>query len=149
LLQFLQDRFGIPLELFDSYDLYKRSSTVWLLNKDHRLRDLAALRVESVGFLLLRWVQTRLKPTSAALQLLGSHLNKNVVRLTREQLGELVERSVIKGDFADSPGYVAIAINSLVIGCALYVPGRLISQIPRHMFTSQTWKHIKDSSAVR
>jgi len=142
LLEFWQERFGIPNAFFDCYDLYKRGSTFWLLNKDHRLTDLAALRVEFVGFLLLRWVQTRLKPTSAALQLLGSHLNKNIVRLTPEQLRDLVEKSEIEGDFADSPGYVAIVTNSLVIGCALYVPGRLISQLPRHMFTVQTWDHI-------
>ena len=143
LLAFLQERFGIPRTLFNRYDLYKRGTTVWLLNKDPRLRDLAALKVESVGFLLLRWVQSRLKPTSAALQLFGNHLNKNIVRLTPEQLRDLVERTELEGDFAASPGYVATVTDSLVIGCALYVPGRLISQFPRHMFTSQMWQHMK------
>jgi len=106
------------------------------------LRDLASLQVESVGMPLLRWVGTHLKPTSVALQLFGAHADKNVVILPSDQLRELVESKEIKSEFAGSPGYVIVASNSLIIGCALYLPGRLISQFPRHMFTSQTWEYV-------
>jgi hypothetical protein len=57
-------------------------------------------------------------------------------------LRDLVEIKEIKSEFAGSPGYVIVASNSVIIGCALYLPGRLISQFPRHMFTSQTWKYV-------
>lgn len=140
LLELFQDRFGILLSVFDEHHLYRRGRTVWLLSKGERVGDFATLRVESVGLPLLRWVKTHLKPTSAALQLFASHINKNIVRLTPEQLQELVESREIVGEFAGSTGYVAIESNSLIIGCALYLPGRLVSQFPRHMFTSQTWE---------
>jgi len=91
---------------------------------------------------LLRWVGTHLKPTSVALQLLGSHGDKNIVSLHSDQLRDLVERKEIKTEFASSPGYVIVVSNSIVIGCALHLPGRLISQFPRHMFTSQTWEYL-------
>jgi len=91
---------------------------------------------------LLRWVGTHLKPTSVALQLFGAHADKNVVILPSDQLRELVESKEIKSEFAGSPGYAIVASNSLIIGCALYLPGRLISQFPRHMFTSQTWEYV-------
>ena len=112
-----------------------------MFSKDDRLRDLASLQVESVGMPLLRWVGTHLKPTSVALQLFGAHADKNIVSLPSDQLRDLVKSKEIKSEFAGSPGYVIVASNSVIIGCALYLPGRLISQFPRHMFTSQTWEY--------
>jgi hypothetical protein len=142
LLGYFGNRFGIPGAIFSNYYLYGRSRTVWLINKDDRLRDLASLQVASVGMVLLRWVGTHLKPTSVALQHFGAHADKNVVSLTSDQLRDLVESKEIKSEFVSSPGYVIVASSSVIIGCALYLPGRLISQFPRHMFTSQTWEYV-------
>jgi len=113
-----------------------------VFSKDDRLRDLASLQVESVGMPLLRWVGTHLKPTSVALQLFGAHADRNIVSLTSDQLRDLVEIKEIKSEFAGSPGYVIVASNSVIIGCALYLPGRLVSQFPRYMFTSRTWEYV-------
>jgi len=113
-----------------------------VFSKDDRLRDLALLQVESVGMPLLRWVGTHLKPTSVALQLFGAHADRNIVSLTSDQLRDLVEIKEIKSEFAGSPGYVIVASNSVIIGCALYLPGRLVSQFPRYMFKSRTWEYV-------
>jgi NOL1/NOP2/fmu family ribosome biogenesis protein len=113
-----------------------------LLSKDDRLTNLTSLPVESVGLPLLRQVQRQLKPTTAALQLFGPHANKNIVSLTLEQLRELVEKKEIKGEFGASPGYVIVVAETIIIGCALSLPGRLISQFPRHLFTEQTWEYL-------
>ena len=142
LLEFFRNRFGISRAVFSGYSLYKRRRTVWLLTRDDRLADVAFLQVESVGLPLLRWVGTHLKPTSVALQLLGAHANKNIVNLPSDQLRALVEKKEIESDFASTPGYVIVASNSVIIGCALYLPGRLICQFPRHMFSSQTWDYL-------
>jgi NOL1/NOP2/fmu family ribosome biogenesis protein len=138
---FFRHRFGISRALFANYCLYRRGRVVWLVNQDDRLRDLASLQVVSLGIPLLHWVGTHLKPTAAALQILGAHANKNIVTLPPEQLRDLGERQAIKSEFAGSPGYVIVASNSVIIGCALYLAGRLISHLPRHMFTSQTWEY--------
>jgi NOL1/NOP2/fmu family ribosome biogenesis protein len=142
LLGFFRHRFGISRAVFINFHLYKRNRTVWVSHKDDRLRDLASLQVESVGMPLLRWVGTHLKPTSVALQLFGAHADRNIVSLTSDQLRDLVESKEIKNEFATSPGYLIVASNSVIIGCALYLPGRLISQFPRHMFTSRTWEYV-------
>jgi NOL1/NOP2/fmu family ribosome biogenesis protein len=141
-LGFLQNRFGIQESVFANHHLLRRGRIVWLLSKDDRLMNLASLPVESVGLPLLRQVNTQLKPTTAALQLLGPHANKNIVSLALDQLRELVERKEIKGEFDTSPGYVIIVAETIIIGCALSVPGRLISQFPRHLFTEQTWEYL-------
>lgn len=143
LLGFFRHRFGISRAIFSNYYLYRRNRTVWVFNKDDRLRDFASLQVEAVGMPLLRWVGTHLKPTSVALQLFGAHADKNIVSLPSDQLRDLVESKEIKSEFATSPGYVIVASNSVIIGCALYLPGRLICQFPRHMFTSQTWEYVQ------
>ncbi|UCE83387.1 MAG: hypothetical protein JSV47_02275 [Deltaproteobacteria bacterium] len=142
---FLQERFGIPQTLFTNHFFCRRGATVWMLNKDHRLPSLASLRVQTVGLPLLRRIKAHLKPTSVALQLFGSHASKNIVSLEPEQLGDLAERKEIRGEFACSPGYVIVVTNSVIVGCALFLPGRLISQFPRHMFTDQTWNDLLQS----
>ena len=142
LVELFRRRFGISGAIFSNYYLFKRGRTVWLVSKDRRLRDLASVQVKSIGMPLLRWLGPHLKPTSVALQLLGTHANKNIVTLTSAQLRDLVERREIKTEFASTPGYVIVVSTSLIIGCALHLPGRLISQFPRYMFTSQTWEYV-------
>ena len=106
------------------------------------MQNLAPLQVESVGMPLLRRVKNHLKPTSVALQLFGSKANKNIVSLEPQKLRDLVEYKEIKGEFGSSPGYVIVVTGSVIIGCALYLPGRLITQFPKHMFTAQTWDYM-------
>jgi hypothetical protein len=62
--------------------------------------------------------------------------------LALEQLRDLVEKKEIKGEFDTSPGYVIVIADTMIIGCALSLPGRLISQFPRHLFTEQTWEYL-------
>ena len=140
MLGFFRDRFGILQSVFASYHLFRRGPTVWLLSKDERIVNLASLQVKSVGLPLLRWAKTHLKPTTAALQLFGVYADKNIVSLARGQLQDLVEKKEIKGEFGISPGYVIIVTETIIIGCGLHLPGRLISQFPRHLFTEQTWE---------
>jgi hypothetical protein len=86
-------------------------------------------------------VGQRLKPTSASLQLFGKYVTKNLISLEPIQLAELIREGEIRGEFPVSPGYVQIMTQSLTIGCGLYLPGRLISQFPRHMFANQSWEY--------
>jgi NOL1/NOP2/fmu family ribosome biogenesis protein len=99
---------------------------------------LASLRVKTVGVPVARWVRKRLKPTSIALQLFGKYATKNMVRLEPLQLEELLAKKELKGEFPLSPGYVIISTETVLIGCGLYLPGRLISQFPRHVFANQS-----------
>jgi NOL1/NOP2/fmu family ribosome biogenesis protein len=140
-LGFLQQRFGISQTVFDDYHLFKRGATIWIFSMNKRLSEFASLRVESVGLPLLRSMNTRPKPTSASLQLFGSHANKNIATLGPQQLQKLAEIGEIRCEFPASPGYVIVVVTGAVIGCGLYVPGRLISQFPRHLFTPQTWEY--------
>jgi NOL1/NOP2/fmu family ribosome biogenesis protein len=129
-LGFFTDRFGMDLSVFARYELRKRGSSVWIVRSDPRLPALARLKVRSVGLMLFRQVGRYLKPTSAALQLLGTYAEKNVVRLTPQKLEELVGQGEIRGDFAATTGYVVINFEDLPVGCGLYLPPRLLSRLP-------------------
>ncbi len=89
---------------------------------------------------ILRWVSKHLKPTSAALQLFGKYVTKNIISLEPIQLAELIGKREIRDEYPVSPGYVQIMTESIIIGCGLYLPGRLICQFPRHMFANQAWE---------
>jgi NOL1/NOP2/fmu family ribosome biogenesis protein len=132
-LEFFADRFGMNLSVFAGYELRQRGTSVWIVRSDPRLSALARLKVRSVGLMLLRQVGRYLKPTSAALQLLGIHAEKNVIRLSSEKLEELVGQGEIRGDFAATPGYVIVSLEDLPVGCGLYLPPRLLSRLP-HLF---------------
>ena len=129
-LEFFADRFGMNLSVFAGYELRKKASSVWIVRSDPRLPALARLKVRSVGLMLLRQVGRYVKPTSAALQLLGIYAEKNVIRLTSQKLEELVEQGEIRGDYAATPGYVIIGLDDLPVGCGLYLPPRLLSRLP-------------------
>ena len=90
---------------------------------------------------LLRRVKTHFKPTSAVLQLLGRYATKNIISLKPIELKKLVEKKGIEAEFPVSPGYVILLTEGVIVGCGLYVPGRLLSQFPHYLFTSQTWKN--------
>lgn len=70
-----------------------------------------------------------LKPTSAALQLLSVHAEKNVIGLSSEKLEELVEQVEMRGDLAATAGYVIICLGDLPAGCALSLPPGLLSRL--------------------
>ena len=129
-LGFLVDRFGMNLSVFAAYELRKKGSSVWIVRSGPRLPALARLKVRSVTLMLLRQVGRYLKPTSAALQLLGVHAEKNVIRLTSEKLEELVEQVELRGDLAATTGYVIICLGDLPVGCAFSLPPRLLSRLP-------------------
>jgi hypothetical protein len=129
-LELFADRFGMNLAVFAGYELRKKGSSVWIVRSDPRLPAVARLKVRSVGLLLLRQVGRYLKPTSAALQLFGPHAERNVVTLTPKELEGLVEKGEIEGDFPVTPGYVIISLEDLPVGCALYLPPRLLSRLP-------------------
>jgi NOL1/NOP2/fmu family ribosome biogenesis protein len=120
-----------------------------VVRKDDRLASLASLQVESVGLPLLRLMQAGFKPTSVGLQVFGTHADRNTVSLRPTQLIELVEKREIGLECSASPGYVIVRVEAFIIGCGLCIPGRLVSQLPRHLSTTPAWQSLaSDCSPV-
>lgn len=135
---FWRDKFGVPPETFDGYDFYKKGAKkVWAVRREtvERLdgdETLDALDYESVGLPFLRVGGEHDKPTTDALQRFGDAATKNTVELDADDARAFVQGETVKREFnVDSLGYVVVRGGGRVLGCGLYFPGELRSQIPK------------------
>ncbi|QER41605.1 hypothetical protein F1847_02170 [Thermodesulfobacterium sp. TA1] len=129
ILTYLEERFGLLPELFEDYEILKGVSNFWLFPKTSYLNFLTSLEVQTVGLLFLRKVSSYLKPTSAFLQRFGDLATKNVVTLSSEIIEKLKERKKVEIDLDLSPGYVILRDEKWVLGCGLYLPGKLFAYL--------------------
>ncbi|MDY6775437.1 MAG: hypothetical protein SV253_05090 [Halobacteria archaeon] len=128
-LGFWDEKFGVTREVFDGYDLYmKGESKVWITSAE----TLDGLEYESVGLPFLRVNQEHPKPTTDALQVFGEYATKNTVDLDADDARRFVEGETVEKEFdVDSLGYVIVKYDDEVLGCGLYFPGELRSQMPK------------------
>ena len=135
-LGYFDTRFGIPLITFDSFYLILRHKTYSLLSTAPHLERLAGLQVRSVGLLVLRSIRNHLKPTTAALQCFGSQARRHVLDLSKTQIVTLLCEREQPLHLDIQPGYVILRHAGHILGCGLYTPGRLRSQLPQHPVVS-------------
>jgi NOL1/NOP2/fmu family ribosome biogenesis protein len=122
-----QERFGVPVQVFDSFCFYRRAQNVWAFSDS----VLPKLRYEAIGLRMMNFKEEPWKPTSCALQVFGRHATKNAVHLTGEQSRIFFagKSQVLEAEV--EPGYVVVFYNGDVLGCGLYSHGKLISQLPK------------------
>ncbi len=129
ILKYLEDRFGIENFYFEKYEILRGVSNFWLFPKTPYLENLRNLQVQTVGLLFLRQVSRYLKPTSAFLQRFGYLAKKNIVSLSEEIISILKERNKVEIELDLEPGYVILKNKHWIIGCGLYLPGKLFSYL--------------------
>jgi hypothetical protein len=128
-LSYLEERFGIPPETFEFYSILKGVSNYWLFPKTELLPKLRFFQIQTVGLLFLRKVSKYLKPTSVFLQRFGYLASKSIITLTQEELSLLKEKGKLFKEFPIEPGYVILKDRDWILGCGLYVNGKLISHL--------------------
>ncbi|MCX2818129.1 hypothetical protein EGH25_02005 [Haladaptatus sp. F3-133] len=135
---FWEDEFGVPPGTFDGYRFYKKGARkVWAVSRGTVERlggdgTLDALDYESVGLPLIRVGGEHDKPTTDALQRFGDEATRKVIDVDADTArafvnGETVER----GYDVEDLGYVVVRYEGRVLGCGLYFPGELRSQVPK------------------
>ena len=130
-LGFFDTRFGIPLITFESFCLLLRHKTYSLLRTTNHIERLAGLQVHSVGLPVLRSIRHHLKPTTAALQYFGTEARRHVLDLSLSQVVTLLREREQPLHLDIQPGYVILRHAGHILGCGLYTPGRLRSQLPQ------------------
>ena len=139
---FWREKFGVPQETFDEYIFYKKGAKkVWAVRREavgavegDEAETLETLDYESVGLPLMRIGGEHDKPTTDALQLFGDAVRKNSVELDAEDAREFVRGEDVEIEFGEDMvdlGYVVVNHEGEVLGCGLYFPGELRSQIPK------------------
>lgn len=86
-------------------------------------------RYETSGVRAVRDMDIGLKPTTYFLQLLGPHIGKNRVEISREDLEVLTDGGMIQYQGLEK-GYVALFFEGRCIGCGFYMDELISSRIP-------------------
>jgi len=100
------------------------------------MERLAVLKVQSIGLPVLRIIRHHLKPTTVALQCFGSQATRHVLDLSDSQVAVLLHAREQPLHLDIQPGYVILRHTGHILGCGLYTPGRLRSQLPQHAIAS-------------
>jgi NOL1/NOP2/fmu family ribosome biogenesis protein len=130
-LGYFTARFGVPLTVFTRYALLEHGKAYMLVPDSPHLARLATLKVHSIGLPVLRKMPRYLKPTTAALQRFGQQATRHTLELSVAQVAQLLREYAFPLQMDWQPGYVILCHAGHVLGCGLYTPGRLRSQIPR------------------
>ncbi len=123
---YLEDRFGVSQDSI-SYQVRKVSDDYWLVSEQME----TILEVETYGIRFLRTTGMGLKPTTYALQILQEELEKNIVKVSREELLDLLHRREMIPREREEKGYVAIKYEGRVVGCGFYMDEKVSSRIPK------------------
>jgi len=123
-LALVHDRFGLPLRLFDGYDLYRATSkTLYLVP--------AVLPVEPpplfAGFAFLRDQTRYCKLTTAAAIAYAPHATRNVARLNPQQARALPDRETfafVPDATCTGTRFMLVLPGPLPLGLAFYSPQR-------------------------
>ncbi|HDZ91161.1 MAG: hypothetical protein JRJ09_14620 [Deltaproteobacteria bacterium] len=132
IFSYLEDRFGIPRDLFDDY-LFFRSKKAWLMmKKSAYLEGAAHLKVTKVGLKAFGQVGEFIKPTTRFIQIFGRFAGKARLQISTAQLQTLLEGKEIPVDLNLDNGYVILSTEKGgVLGLGFLINGRLRSQLPR------------------
>ena len=131
----LEERFGIPPEVFAPYLLFRSNSKlVSIVNRDLELPQRPDVRFLGTPFVYLK----HRRMTTAATVRFGVHARKNVIDLLEEQVEDFVRGRSF--DLApgqdihlDGPGYVITRFRSLILGLGRHFPaeGAIQGMVPR------------------
>jgi len=144
-VDFWHKKFGVPPGTFDGYVFYKKGAKkVWAVRREtvdalvgedpDEAETLESLDYESVGLPLTRVGGNHDKPTTDALQRFGDSVTRNDVTLGAEDARAFVRGKTVDIEFGEDEvdlGYVVVKHEGEVLGCGLYFPGELRSQIPK------------------
>lgn len=137
-VQSIQARFGIPDEVFKGLEPIQAQDTVFVGTRE--VMKFNAVNPMRRGIRLCRIFSYSTKPTTWAMQVLGSRATKNVIALSEEQARRIINGGELRLEADVEDGFVLLRWNEFTIGVGLYRRPVLKSQIPR-------FRAVEESSA--
>ncbi|MBU0533120.1 hypothetical protein KKB44_06525 [Candidatus Micrarchaeota archaeon] len=124
-LTYLQERFGIPANLFDDFEFYGASKgRVYLGPKS----AISSPEPVSVGFLAAR-IGNSIKPSTNLIQLFGKYATKNIINLNKENTIKYANgEDVIIDSKEFTDGYVILSYQGSPLGCG-HAKGKTITNL--------------------
>lgn len=126
----LERRFGIGPEVFDRLGFEQAQAAVFAGTREAmRFNRVKPLRR---GIRLCRLFPRTVKPTTAAMQILGRSATRNRIAVSEEQARRLVNGGEVLVQAEVDDGFVIIFWGEFVVGVGRYRRPRLSSCIPRY-----------------
>jgi NOL1/NOP2/fmu family ribosome biogenesis protein len=130
LLSYMDERFGIPVNQFDDYLLFKSRQSWALLRKHHAVTEAAGLKIRKGGLKAFRKVGAFMKPTTRVVQLFGRSATRARIELDEDGLARLMAGERLRVDLGIENGYVILSLGGdRILGLGLYIDGETRSQI--------------------
>ena len=130
-MSYLEDRFGIPEELFDDYLLFKRKQSWLIMRNASQIMLASQLKVSTVGLKAFQKIGAFIKPTTRIIQIFGRAATRARLEIDEKQLSTLLLGEKLSVDPGLSKGYVILSLReNLVLGLGFYDNGRVHSQLP-------------------
>ncbi|MCP1676040.1 NOL1/NOP2/sun family putative RNA methylase [Natronocella acetinitrilica] len=145
------ERFGMSSAVWDGLQLVRRGGRhIHAISSDHQAPQAPAPDV--LGLPMVRRKSLPLKPTTAAVLLLGHHASRNVVDLDAGQLGlyQRRETAVMEPDQllrCSGPGHVIVRFRDQVIGLGQLIYDRETPTVWLHSFMPKAWGPVDAGSA--
>ena len=128
-IEYCYERFGIAEKNFEEYN--------WNLGSKNRIyigpRKIERIEPESIGLCIFRLDKTP-KPTTNFIQLFGNKINKNIIKLKKEDTEKFCKGKDLKINTKVDPGFVAIKYEKISLGCGHWNGNILKNQIPKSKF---------------
>ena len=131
LLGYLDERFGISPEVFDTFFWLKREKTWWVVRASPILEKAAALSVSLVGLRAFTKIGGFIKPTTRMIQVFGKSATKSLFEVGKEDLRRLLAGEPLAVDAGQENGYVILSHGGDILGLGLLLNDLLHSQLPR------------------
>ena len=131
LLGYLEERFGIPTEVFEEYCWFKREKTWWMVRASPLLEKAAALRITLVGLRAFTKIGGFIKPTTRMIQVFGKHATKSRLEVGMEDVRRLLAGETLRVETEQGNGYVILSHKGDVLGLGLLLNNLVRSQLPR------------------
>lgn len=131
-MSYLEDRFGIPEELFDDYLLFKRKQSWLIIRNASQVMLASQLKVLKVGLKAFQRIGVFIKPTTRLIQIFGRAATRARLEIDEKQLSTLLLGEKLSVDLDLSKGYVILSLReNRILGLGFYDNGRVHSQLPR------------------
>lgn len=130
LLNYLEERFGIPSAVFRDFLLFERKKNWWFLKKSPFLETAFCLKISSFGMRAFNRIGDYIKPTTRMVQVFGKWATKARLELSDPLLRRLVAGEALAVDLSMENGYVILFHKDQALGLGLLIDGKVRSQLP-------------------
>jgi 16S rRNA C967 or C1407 C5-methylase (RsmB/RsmF family) len=128
----LEERFGVPPEVFAGHEIVERGRDVWALAAREDDVDVSRLELVAPGLRVVHRKSRMSRPTTGGLRFVGPAITRRVVDVDWSGALELLEAgSIPRPEAAAERGLHALRVDGVVVGAGHADAGRLSLEIPR------------------